>query len=63
MKVDKQQVMEQIRQLGDESKAEQAERELPQEIDTEQDQGLLDKLGLDQSMLQNLGDVPKKFGL
>ncbi|MGH9272807.1 MAG: hypothetical protein ACRDZ2_16230 [Ilumatobacteraceae bacterium] len=56
MNIDKSQILELLRGQGDQDKADQAERELPDQVDTDRDSGLLDKLGL------NIGDLLKKFG-
>jgi hypothetical protein len=56
MNIDKTQILDLLRSQGDQDKAEQADRELPDEVDTDRDSGLLDRLGLD------VGDLLKKFG-
>jgi hypothetical protein len=47
MQIDKDQVLQLLRSRGDDAKAQQAEQELPGQVDTEQHAGLLSKLGLD----------------
>ena len=47
MQIDKSQILDLLRSQGDEGKAQQADQELPQQVDTEQDAGLLSKLGID----------------
>ncbi len=47
MQISKDQLMELIRSHGDDQKTAHAEQELPHEIDTDQDQNLLDKFGID----------------
>jgi hypothetical protein len=47
MNFDKSQILDLLRSQGDDDKAEQAERELPDQVDTDRDGGLLSKLGLD----------------
>jgi hypothetical protein len=47
MKVDKQQVVELIRERGDEEKAQQAAQELPEEVDHEEHADLLARFGVD----------------
>jgi hypothetical protein len=47
MQLDKNQIIELLRSQGDQQKAQQAEQELPQQVDTDRDGGLLAKLGLD----------------
>ena len=56
MNIDKSQILELLRSRGDDDKAEQADRELPDQVDTDRDSGLLDRFGLD------IGDLAKKFG-
>lgn len=66
MQFDKQQILDLLRQQGNNEQASQAESELPDQVDTDRDQGLLEKFGLNLGMLQNLpgiGDLGKKFGL
>lgn len=47
MQFDKSQILDLLRSQGDQGKAEQADRELPDQVDTEQHAGILQKLGLD----------------
>jgi hypothetical protein len=56
MNIDKSQILDLLRSQGDHDKATQAERELPDQVDTDRDGGLLDKFGID------IGDLLKKFG-
>ncbi len=46
MQIDKSQILDMLRSQGDEAKASQADQELPQQVDTDQHGGLLEKLGL-----------------
>ena len=46
MQFDKSQILDLLSQQGDSSKAEEADRELPQQVDTDQHAGILEKLGL-----------------
>jgi hypothetical protein len=56
MQIDKSQILELLRSQGDDAKARQADQELPQQVDTEQHSGLLQKLGLDpQDLVAKLG--------
>lgn len=56
MQIDKSQILDLLRQQGDDDKAQQADRELPQQVDTDQHADLLQKLGLDpQDLLGKLG--------
>lgn len=56
MKIDKSQILDLLRSQGDHGKADEADRELPNEVDTDTDGGLLSKFGLD------IGDLISKFG-
>ena len=47
MQIDKNQIIELLKSQGDHGKAQQADQELPGQVDTDQDAGLLGKLGLD----------------
>lgn len=56
MQIDKQQIIAFLRQQGDSQKADQADQELPQQVDSERDSGLLRKLGINpQDLLGKLG--------
>ena len=55
MNFDKSQILELLRSQGDDDKATQAERELPDQVDTDRDGNLLSKLGLD------VGDIITKL--
>ena len=56
MEIPKDPVLELIREHGDQDQAGQAERELPDQVDTDRDAGLLQKFGLDpQDLLGKLG--------
>ena len=56
MQIDKAQVLELLRSRGDHDKAAEAEQELPAEVDTERDAGLLSRLGLNpEELLGRLG--------
>ena len=54
LQIDKNMVLELLRSRGQHDQAGQAEQELPQQVDTEQDAGLLQKFGLDPKDLINL---------
>ena len=47
MKIDKQQVIELLRERGEHDKAQQAEQELPDEVDHEEHSDLLNRFGVD----------------
>ncbi len=65
MQIDKDQVISFLRERGDDAKVDQAQQELPGEVDTEKDSGLLAKLGIDPSdLLGGLGGgLGDKLGL
>jgi len=46
MQIDKTQIIDMILSRGDDSTAEQAQRELPEQVDTDQHASLLEKFGL-----------------
>ena len=47
MQIDKDTVVSMIRERGDSEQASRAEQELPDQVDTEQDRGLLERFGVD----------------
>ena len=66
MQIPKDKILELLRSRGDQDKANQAEGELPDQVDTDRDAGLLQKLGIDPSdLLSQLGggDIGEKLGL
>jgi hypothetical protein len=65
MQLDKDQIIEFLRSRGDQDKAEQANQELPQQVDTEQHAGLLDQLGINvEDLLGGAGGgIAGKLGL
>lgn len=65
MQIDKDQIISLLRQRGDDSNADQAQQELPSQVDTDKDSGLLAKFGIDPSeLLGGLGGgLGKKLGL
>jgi hypothetical protein len=46
MQFDKSQILDLLRSQGDTDKAEQADRELPDRVDTDEHAGILERLGL-----------------
>jgi hypothetical protein len=46
MQFDKSQILDLLRSQGDQDKADQADRELPDQVDTDQHAGILERLGL-----------------
>ena len=56
MEFDKSQIIELLKSQGDNDKAEQADKQLPDRVDPEQHAGLLSKLGVNpQDLLAKLG--------
>jgi hypothetical protein len=53
--IDKQTVLDLLRSKGDNDKAQAADAELPDQVDTDQHKGLLEKYGID------IGDLISKF--
>jgi hypothetical protein len=60
MQIDKQQILDLLRSTGDTGKADQAEKDLPDQVDTERDSGLLSNLGIDVNAL--LSKLPGGLG-
>lgn len=60
MEIPKDQILELLRSRGDNDKADQADKELPDKVDTERDSGLLSKFGIDPSELMGKlgGQIP-----
>ena len=65
MQIPKEKVLELLRERGQHDKADQADGELPDQVDPEKDAGLLDKLGIDpQDLAGKLpGGLGDKLGL
>ena len=64
MEIPKEQILDMLRQRGDNDKAERAEGELPDKVDPERDSGILDRLGIDpKDLLGGLGGAAGKLGL
>ena len=58
MQIDKQQIIELLRSRGDTDKADRAEQELPDQVDTEEHANILERLGIDPSdLLGGLGGM------
>jgi hypothetical protein len=60
MQIPKEQVLEVLRERGDHDKADQADRELPDQVDPEQHASLLSKFGVDPKEL--VGKLPGGLG-
>jgi hypothetical protein len=64
MQIDKQQIIEFLKSRGDHDKASQADSELPDQVDTDQHSGQLNKFGVNpKDLLGGLGDLGGKLGL
>ncbi|HEX3277835.1 MAG TPA: hypothetical protein VHR40_04905 [Thermoleophilaceae bacterium] len=65
MEIPKDKILELLRDRGQDDKAEQADRELPDQVDTEQHADQLSKLGIDPQELAGKlpGGVGDKLGL
>jgi hypothetical protein len=61
VQIPKDAILQMIRSRGDHDQAGQAESELPDQVDTENDGGLLAKFGIDPNDL--IGGLGSKFGL
>jgi hypothetical protein len=63
VQIDKSTIMDLLRERGQGDQAAQAEQELPDQVDTDQDAGMLQRFGLDpQELLQRFtggGGLPK----
>ncbi|KGN32951.1 hypothetical protein N802_16365 [Knoellia sinensis KCTC 19936] len=55
MQIDRQQIVDLLRQRGDEDKATQAESALPEQLDTDKDKDKLSQLGLNPQDLMGSG--------
>ena len=53
MQFDKSQILDLLRSQGDNDKAEQADRELPDQVDTDQHAGILERFGLSPATLMS----------
>ena len=68
MQIPKEQILDLLRSRGQDDKASQADSELPDQVDTEQHAGTLQKLGIDPGdLIEKLGggaagDIGKKLG-
>ncbi len=59
MEIPKDKVLDLLRDKGDDQQVEQAQQELPDQVDPEKHAGLLEKFGLDpQDLLGKVGGIP-----
>jgi hypothetical protein len=56
MQIPKEQILDLLRQQGKDDQVGEADRQLPDQVDPQQDAGLLQKFGIDP------GDILSKFG-
>jgi hypothetical protein len=65
MQIPKDKILELLRERGQNDQAEQADKELPDQVDPEQHGGLLEKYGIDVKDLAGMlpGGVGDKLGL
>jgi hypothetical protein len=56
MEIPKEAILDFLRDRGDTAKADQADRELPDQVDTERDAGLLSRFGVDPDELRGMAD-------
>jgi hypothetical protein len=66
MQIPKDQILEFLRSRGEDDKANQADGELPDQVDTDQHAGLLEKYGINpQDLISKLGGggIGEKLGL
>ena len=64
MQIDKAQIIEFLKNRGDQDKAQQAQSELPDQVDTDQHADLLAKFGVDVTdLLGGAGGLAGKIGL
>ncbi len=61
MQIPKDKIIEMIKSRGDNTQADQANTELPDQVDTDQHQGLLEKFGINPGDL--LGGLGNKLGM
>ena len=63
MQIDKNQILELLRNQGDAAKAQQADPEPPGTVDTDQHAGILEKLGLSpMDLISKLGGGGRELG-
>jgi hypothetical protein len=56
MEIPKEAILQFLRERGDSDRASQAEQELPDQVDTERDSGLLARFGVDPDELLSMAD-------
>jgi hypothetical protein len=64
MEIPKDKILDLLKQRGEHDKADRADQELPDKVDPERDQGILEKIGIDpQDLLGSMGGLGEKLGL
>jgi hypothetical protein len=64
MNIDKSQIIDLLKKRGDHDQADQADKELPDQVDPEQHSDLLSKFGINpQDLLGGAGGIAGKLGL
>jgi type II secretory pathway component PulK len=54
MELNRDDIVSQLREVGHHDKAEKAENELPEKVDSHEHKGLLDEIGIDDSIVDKL---------
>lgn len=54
MDIDRDEIVKQLRAAGDHDKADKAEKDLPKKVTKDEHKGLLDKIGIDDSIIDKL---------
>jgi len=63
MEIPKDKILELLKQRGEHDKAERADQELPDSVDPDRDQGILERIGIDpKALLGSLGGMGEKLG-
>lgn len=58
MQIPKDKILEMLKSRGDDAKTQQADKELPDQVDSEKDSGLLSKFGIDpKELMGGLGGM------
>ncbi|WP_188837617.1 hypothetical protein [Flexivirga endophytica] len=63
MQIDKSQIIDALKSKGDSDKADQADKELPDKVDTDEHADKLGKLGINPGELLGGGELGGKLGL
>jgi len=54
VELERDEIVRSLREHGENDKADEAERQLPKKVDKDKHQGILDKLGIDDDLLDKL---------